>query len=257
MNKRKLLTLAMTLCMVAILAIGGTLAYFTDTEQYTNVMEIGDVDINIEELMKNPEWTATNNEDKYIDFDPEAFTLYPATNEKGINMYNKLVSVFNESAEHDAYIRTIVLIEANEACESCDDPCCVNGVHFAYTEGDYQTTANGKTYQGQGTKNVKLADTVTINNDEYHVIVFTDKNNEAIKKGESQDSLTGVWLDANMTDEEAKAYQGNLDVIVFAQGIQSTNLTHDEAMAALGEVNEANLQAWLTGAPKAEVNDIY
>ena len=50
MNKRKLLTLAMTLCMVAILAIGGTLAYFTDTDTETNTFTFGDVKIDIEEV---------------------------------------------------------------------------------------------------------------------------------------------------------------------------------------------------------------
>ena len=32
MTKRKILLLAMSLCMVAILAVGGTLAYFTAEE---------------------------------------------------------------------------------------------------------------------------------------------------------------------------------------------------------------------------------
>ena len=35
MSKRKILSLALTLCMVAILAVGGTLAYFQDTDTKT------------------------------------------------------------------------------------------------------------------------------------------------------------------------------------------------------------------------------
>lgn len=53
MNKRKTLALALTLCMVAILAIGGSLAYFTDTtDAKVNEFTVGNVDIDLTE----PEW---------------------------------------------------------------------------------------------------------------------------------------------------------------------------------------------------------
>lgn len=53
MNKRKIILLATALCMVAILAVGGTLAYFTDTDEKTNVFTIGRVDITLEEDFGN------------------------------------------------------------------------------------------------------------------------------------------------------------------------------------------------------------
>ena len=49
MNKRKILLLASTLLMVAVLAVGGTLAYFTDTDQVTNTFTMGKVDISLDE----------------------------------------------------------------------------------------------------------------------------------------------------------------------------------------------------------------
>lgn len=49
MNKRKLFTLAMTLCMIAILAVGGTLAYFTAEDELTNVFTAGDVSLKLDE----------------------------------------------------------------------------------------------------------------------------------------------------------------------------------------------------------------
>ena len=49
MSKRKILALALTLSMVAILAIGGTLAYFTDTDSETNVFTLGNVKIDLKE----------------------------------------------------------------------------------------------------------------------------------------------------------------------------------------------------------------
>ena len=51
MNKRKILSLALGLCMVAILAVGGTLAYFTDTDTQTNTFTAGKVGINLDEAV--------------------------------------------------------------------------------------------------------------------------------------------------------------------------------------------------------------
>lgn len=47
MNKRKIMVMAMALCMVAILAVGGSLAYFADVENETNVFTVGRVDVEL------------------------------------------------------------------------------------------------------------------------------------------------------------------------------------------------------------------
>ena len=47
MNKRKIILLAVALFTVAILAIGGTLAYFTDTDYEKNTFTIGNVQIDL------------------------------------------------------------------------------------------------------------------------------------------------------------------------------------------------------------------
>ena len=52
MTKRKILLLAMSLCMVAILAVGGTLAYFTAEDSADNVFTMGYVDIELEETFE-------------------------------------------------------------------------------------------------------------------------------------------------------------------------------------------------------------
>lgn len=49
MNKKKLLTIAMVLSMAAILAIGGTIAYFTDTMTAKNTIVVGNVDAELYE----------------------------------------------------------------------------------------------------------------------------------------------------------------------------------------------------------------
>ena len=62
MNKKKILSLALVVCVAAILAIGGTLAYFTDTDEATNTFTVGNVMIDLTE----PNWEAeTDHDDVY------------------------------------------------------------------------------------------------------------------------------------------------------------------------------------------------
>ena len=47
MTKKKILVLALTIAMVAILAVGGSLAYLTDTQSVKNTFTVGDVKIQL------------------------------------------------------------------------------------------------------------------------------------------------------------------------------------------------------------------
>ena len=52
MSKRKILALASAVCMVAILAIGGTLAYVTATDTEENTFTVGGVQIDLIEQQR-------------------------------------------------------------------------------------------------------------------------------------------------------------------------------------------------------------
>ncbi|MDD6871337.1 MAG: TasA family protein, partial [Clostridiales bacterium] len=52
MTKKKSLVLALTIAMVAILAVGGSLAYLTDTKTATNTFTVGNVKIDLIEQQK-------------------------------------------------------------------------------------------------------------------------------------------------------------------------------------------------------------
>lgn len=55
MNKKKILVLAVSVCLVAILAIGGTLAYFTDDDEVKNTFTMGGVEIDLFETDEDGE----------------------------------------------------------------------------------------------------------------------------------------------------------------------------------------------------------
>lgn len=87
MNKRKIMALALSLCMIAILAVGGTLAYFSDSDADVNVMTVGNLDI-----------------EQIEDFD-ETDILAP-----GGDPVTKKVDVKNNGTV-PAYVRTLIAVE--------------------------------------------------------------------------------------------------------------------------------------------------
>lgn len=49
MNKKKLLAMMMSVALIGAIGVGATLAYFTDSETATNVVTMGNVDIDLDE----------------------------------------------------------------------------------------------------------------------------------------------------------------------------------------------------------------
>jgi predicted ribosomally synthesized peptide with SipW-like signal peptide len=82
MSKRKILLVAAALCMIAILAVGGTLAYFTDTtEVKNNVFTVGNVQIEL----KEPNWVAQGEKDAPEVYPGEALAKDPTVTNTGAN----------------------------------------------------------------------------------------------------------------------------------------------------------------------------
>jgi len=247
--KKKLTALALVVVLLAVAVVGGSLAYFTDIDNATNTMVIGNVEIEIVENVKN-------DAGEYEDYEDEEFVLYPVANDEVINggninyYYNKIVRTFNTStSKDDAYIRTIVLFEKNDYLD--DDfvgdgnNCCVPGLHFMTLGKEYAGSgacADGRS--SRGSDNVLLQDTVTVDGNEYWVVVFTDAEEKPIPYDDSLHTLQGVWMDKNVTAEQAEGWgKDGVQVIVYSQGIQAEGLTHAEAMEALGTVDQDLINA--------------
>ena len=80
MNK-KIAILALALCMVAAIAITGTIAYFTDEAEKTNTFTIGNVDIELSE----PNWDANGSKEAPEVYPGEALAKDPTITNKGEN----------------------------------------------------------------------------------------------------------------------------------------------------------------------------
>lgn len=231
MNKRKIVMMALSIMMVAILAIGGSLAYLTDTDTKTNTFTFGNVDIQLNEVFPETE-------------------LKPGEN----NALQKVVTVENTGSE-DAYMWIELWIPTRLDAQAAID----NSLHFnpfnTYKDADgnivlcRMAEANAKGYElvaetvevALGTKNI---DGIDYNGYREYI-----KNDTAKKTGESTAALLArVFMDKDIKQcEEGHAkdvnecmvlkdgthYAGTWEIIINAYGIQADGFANiEEAIAA-------------------------
>lgn len=113
MKKKKIVTVCLVVALMVTAAIGGSLAYFTDTDKADNTFAVGNVKIQLNEQQRN------ENGDGLEDF-VQSKNLYPivgsAQGEKddfgmptADNYVDKMVTVTNTGTE-DAYVRAYFAI---------------------------------------------------------------------------------------------------------------------------------------------------
>ncbi|MBQ3180969.1 MAG: hypothetical protein IJB55_06430 [Firmicutes bacterium] len=126
--KKKFLSLTVAIGLLATAAIGGTLAYFTDTDAEDNVFTMGNVSIDLVEKQYD-------EEDKLVDF-VDNKELMPGNQ----NKQDKIVTIENDGS-NDAYVWYEWLIPA--ALDSNDGSTGTNNVlhvnSYGATWDDYYT----------------------------------------------------------------------------------------------------------------------
>lgn len=218
--KKKILAMCLCVAMLAIAIVGGTLAYFTDTDAETNVFTTGNVAIDLIEV-----------------FDAKNAKLMP-----GIDI-TKEIYVKNEGSE-TAYVRVHMAIPSMLDSGSEDEPQFAaynNTLHWNFTaasvqEGKWSQLQNSDqvgpnaaypNWPGNGgTYNMYQQE---IDNILYNVYVFTYET--ALGAGETtpENAICNVYLDANVTnammDEIIKVLGKNPKILVVAEGGQAAGFT--------------------------------
>lgn len=222
MNKRKILMLALSIMMVAVLAVGGTLAYFTDNDSATNVFTTGNVDIDLIET-----------------FDPEDAKLMPGYD------IEKVVNVKNLGSE-DAYVRVHIAVPAILDSGSEDEPeyaAYNNTLHWNFAKESladgqwnwHATNVNGSTYAGYpGNGGAWNCYQQEVDGVLYNVYVATYETALAKDEQTATDAIHKVYLDTKVTNEDMTAILeklGEIKVLVVAEGGQTT--TFEDAYTAL------------------------
>lgn len=240
MNKRKILLLALSLCMVAILAVGGTLAYFTDTDNATNVFTVGYVDIELKENFTQEDGGTKLHPGKQNAVQKEVYITLDEDSEDSYVWYEYLIPSVLDSTDGSTGTNNIVHVNA-----------------YGYTWDKYYQTwtgPNGETVTGvdytwDHDANVELSSLVgpegyigkrTVDGVEYNVYVVLYHGKLSNDGGQTQTTpaMSQVYLDQGVDyvhpTENADGYyidkngnkidydlSGEIKIIVYAYAIQA------------------------------------
>ena len=234
--KKKIVAMCATVALAAVAVAGGSLAYFTDTDEAKNVMTTGSVAIEQIEQERGESGALqpfTPNKPVVPAVGPIAWDAnllaVGGGNQKVFdddlkNVIDKFVHVKN-TGKSDAYVRTIIVIEApgydpNDLIHvNVNDSVGVTATSWA------PVTAGGIDYV-------------------YSVFTYT---NELAPNAETNVSLAQVFLDSATTNEDVAAYGDTWEIYAFSQAVQADGFA-DAATAldtAFGAINATAVAALL------------
>lgn len=201
MKKKTIITLTIALILIGALGIGSTLAYFTDTEEVSNVITMGKVNITLTE--KN-------------DGDPEDITITGMTFEDilpGDNL-KKDPQVNLEEDSKDAYVAVLITV-SNDADEEDE-------AFAADLDALYNSIVKGMT-EGEDAKWILNSD----NKPSFTVAEGEKDNYIYFKEKMSQDNPTAVlFKEVNIPSAWGNECEGKeFSIEITAVAIQADNYT--------------------------------
>ena len=236
MSKKKIISLCLVVCLLAT-AIGGTLAYFTDTEAVKNVMTMGNVDIEQIEQERSPDgvlqpYTQNQTLLPMGGYDWEEVNVNGDSISVLADALDKIVTVKN-NGNSDAYVRTIVALEAGKSKEEAKSMWYKNLAVSDNSDGTQVICEDNNLF-------------VEIGGTWFAIVVYT--YGDAIAAGtESVPSLTGVGLYPETTKEDVANLEGDYEVLVVSQAVQASDMGDDAGAAldkAFGDVDATNVAKW-------------
>lgn len=257
--KKKILALAMVVCLAVVAVTGFTLAYFTDTDGATNTMVAGNVKIAQNETDRDGEdfeqnqkllpavyyktendgetWTAYNGDQPEKDSSDNEYEV-SIWDESVRNVLDKFVTVENKGSEA-AYVRTIFLIDDKKSNNLIIDEDV--GMYWVYYGDSVK-------YNWNDDEGIVYSEATHVNIDgkDYKVVVAT--YTEALASGEtSVPSLCQFYLDPKTgNDWYTNMGADEFNIHALSQAVQAQGF--DDADTALklafGEVTEENLTDW-------------
>ena len=213
--KKKILAISLVVSLVAIAALGVTLAYFTDTAKVDNTFTLGNIDIELEELVANPGQTPqpVDEEDGGFAYD----TLVPG------DSVHKEPYIKNVGA-NDAYAMMVLEVsDAADFSQATVGKFTIDGMNYG---GDFSGTLPGDTkwYLVDEETVTSGADTI------YRVYLIYGRVLPA--SGQTIAPFTGISLSTGF-DNTDLANLTSFEIDITAHAIQADNLTAQEAIDEL------------------------
>ena len=257
--KKKIVALCLAVCLAAVAIIGGTLAYFTDTDKETNTFAVGNVKIDLIEQERGKDGSL------------QAFTqdkkLYPivgsAQGEKDAlgmptaeNYVDKMVTIQNTGSEA-AYIRAYFAIPSalDDGYETFNAGLNVLHFNFGNLKNADGTLVSTEGVQWKWTHDNKWNYFETeIDGIKYNVY-YADYYQAVDAKATTEQLVQGVYLDKTFDIKDGKCYAfgeevtlddgwdwDNVSCPVFAVACQAEGF--DNATDAITAAFGANYNPW-------------
>lgn len=259
--KKKILAMCLIVCLLAVAVVGGTLAYFTDTDDAQNVMTTGKVDISQLEQQRDAEGNLVDFvQDKplmpMVDkrADKNANPVVNGYFDSGMkNVVDKVITVKNEAPagaiNQDAYVRTIIAFETATEYEEGTNTVRRDGKKIF---SDYIGVLKGSGFQWLE------RGTVTVEGVEYVLGVLVYEN-ALVPQEVSAPSLKQVFLSPEANNEVALLFGDEYTILAVSQAAQTAGFDTaaealDEAFGNLSDpthakyVDDAKLVEWLSAA---------
>lgn len=262
MSKRKILALASAVCMVAILAIGGTLAYFTSTDEATNTFTTGGVKIDLIEQQVNKDGTALEDFKQNQVLMPIVGAAQGDKDKFGqpvaANYIDKMVTIKNEGTSA-AWVRAYFAIPSvlDDGFEESFN-ASLNILHFNFGNVEGRSTYNEEWLWGSEAKpehsgwnyfETKIDDVA-------YNVYFADYYQPLAAGKTTEQFVSGVYLDANVDMNDQKQYtitrngvtsviegfDGSAKCPVFAVAVQADGF--DNAADAIKAAYGADFNPW-------------
>lgn len=221
--KKKIISLCLIIALAATAVIGGTLAYFTDTDDADNVFTSGTVEIELEE-----------------NFDPDNAKLLPATGSAADNTLQnavtKEVDVKNIGTE-DAFVRVHIAVPQllDEGDDSLDAGSDV--VHLHHSDA---SVASGMWAWADSTYAVEIDGIM------YNVYVVTYGTALSAEETTAEHAIDLVYMDGKVTSDDmdilVDALGDEWNIKVVAEGAQAAGFADAETAlnTAFGEPSATN-----------------
>ena len=259
MKKKSILMAAIAVMLVAVLVVGGTLAYFTDTKSADNTFTVGNVKINLIEQERG--------ENGLQDFTQKK-ALYPivgsAQGEQdeynmpvAKNYVDKMVTIKNTGSEA-AYIRAYFAIPSalDDGYETFN--AGKNVLHFNFGNTQAGASTDGVQWIRMHGNKWNYFETTMADGIKYNVY-YADYYQAVDGGATTEQLLKGVYLDKSFDMKADGAYAfgekltldegwdwNNVSCPVFAVAVQAAGF--DSASAAMDAAFGANYNPWGTPA---------
>ena len=203
--KKKILAIGLVVAMAATAVVGGTLAYFTDTDQKTNTFTAGGVKIDLIEQQVNDGGTALEDFKQNQVLMPIVGSAQGDKDSFGQpvaeNYIDKIVTIKN-TGNSDAYVRAYFAIPTalDDGYETFN--AGLNVLHFNFGNANGATTQGNQWNLNNDSGTWKYYET-TIDGVKYNVY-YADYYTTLAAGATTEQFISGVYLDKNVDMKDGK-----------------------------------------------------